>query len=175
MAATRRAAAGLLLGAMLALLGGCGSLPSLATAPIPLTLAGTVRDSGGPIVGAQVRLTAYEHERCVSLARSAARPTQEDREALRECVRMSGEAVTDEAGRYAFANVRPGSYDVTIVWTLRPGQPVPSDPVFQQGPFAMVIVRNREGTWTVTVRSEIVALPEQWDAIQDFAFQPPDR
>jgi hypothetical protein len=102
-------------------------------------------------------------------------PSQEDRQALRECVRPLGEAVTDEAGRYTFANVRPGSYDVTITWTLRAGQPVPSDPVFQQGPYAVVIVRNREGTWTVTARSEVVALPDQWHTLQDFTFQPPAR
>jgi hypothetical protein len=159
----------------MALLGGCGSLAPLATAPMPATLAGTVRDAGGPIVAARVRLTAYEDDRCVALARSAASPSEEDRQALRECARPFGEAVSDEAGRYTFANVRPGSYDVTIAWTLRPGQAVPGDPIFQQGAYAVVIVRNREGTWSVTARSEIVALPDRWDAIQDFTLQPPAR
>ena len=64
---------------------------------------------------------------------------------------------------------------MTITWTLRSGQAVPPDPIFQQGAYAVVIVRNREGTWTVTARSEIVALPDRWDALQDFAFQPPAR
>jgi len=155
------------------LLGGCAGLAPLVTAPMPVTVAGTVRDASGPIVGARVQLTAYESDRCVALARSATPPSHEDRQALRECVRPLGEAVTDEDGRYAFANVRPGSFDVTIAWTLRAGQPVPSDPVFQQGAYAVVIVRNREGTWTVTARSEIVALPDQWHVLQDFAFQPP--
>ena len=158
---------------LIVLLGGCGRLAPLATAPMPLTLAGTVRDAGGPIAGAQVQLTAYENDRCVLLARIAAPQSEQDRQALRACVRPLGEATTDEAGRYTFANVHPGSYDVTITWTLRPGQPVPNDPVFQQGPYAIVIVTNRNGTWTVTARSEIAALPDQWHAIQDFTFQPP--
>ena len=156
------------------LVGGCGGLGPRWTAPMPSTLAGTVRDAGGPIVGARVQLTTYEDDRCVTLARSAT-PSQEDRQVLRNCARPVGEAVSDEAGRYVFANVRPGSHDVTIAWTLRPGQPVPSDPIFQQGAFAVVIVRNREGTWSVTARSEIAALPDQWDALQDFTFQPPAR
>jgi hypothetical protein len=157
------------------LLGGCGSLGPLATAPMPLTLAGTVRDAGGPIAGAHVRLTAYEHDRCVALARSAAPPSEQDRQVLRECATPFGEAISDEAGRYTFANVRPAAYDLTITWALRPGQPVPADPIFQQGEYAVVIVRNREGTWTVTARSEIVALPDRWDTLQDFTFQPPAR
>ena len=80
------------------LLGGCAILAPLATAPMPVTLAGTVRDAGGPIIGAHVRLTAYEDDRCVALARSAAPPSQEDRQALRECTRPLGEVVSDEAG-----------------------------------------------------------------------------
>jgi hypothetical protein len=154
------------------LLSACGSL---GPSPIPLTVAGTVHDADGPIAGAHVRLTAYENDRCVLLARSAAPPSQQDRQALRECARAVGEAVTDEAGRYAFANVRPGAYDVTITWTLRPDQAVPGDPIFDQGSYAVVIVRNRDETWTPTARSVIVALPDQWDAIQDFTFQPPAR
>ena len=142
---------------------------------MPATLAGTVRDAGGPVAGARVRLTAYENDRCIALARSAVPPSQEERQALRACVRALDAVVSDEAGRYTFANVRPGSYDLTITWTLRPGQAVPADPIFQQGAYAIVIVRNRDGTWTVTARSEIVALPDQWDAIQDFTFQPPAR
>lgn len=164
------AAAGLTL-----LLGGCGSLAPLVTAPMPLTIAGTVRDADGPIVGARVQLTAYEDDRCVSLARSATPPPEPDRQTLRDCARPVGEAVADEAGRYTFANVRPGSYDVTITWALRPGQAVPGDPIFQQGAYAVVIVRNRDGTWTATARSEIVALPDQWDTVQDFTLQPPAR
>ena len=157
------------------LLGGCGGLGPLWTAPMPSTLAGTVRDAGGPIVGAHVQLTVYQDDRCVALARSVASPSGQDRQALRECAVPLADAVSDEAGRYTFASVRPGSHDVTIAWTLRPGQPVPSDPIFQQGAFAVVIVRNREGTWSVTARSEIAALPDQWDALQDFTFRPSAR
>ena len=155
---------------MVPLVVACGCV---APSPMPLTVAGTVRDANGPIAEADVRLTAYENDRCVQLARSAASPSKEDREALRVCARSLGEANTDEAGRYTFANVSPGQYDITIIWTLRPGQVVPADPVFQQGQYAIVIVTNRDGTWTVTARSEIVALPDQWDTIQDFTFQPP--
>ena len=157
------------------LLGACASIGPLATAQMPLTLAGTVRDANGPIADAEIHLTAYDDDRCVLVARSTAPPSDADRQTLRGCVRPRGEATTDEAGRYTFANVPPGPYDVMITWTLRPGQPVPNDPVFQQGPYAIVIVTNRDGTWTVTARSEIVALPDHWDAIQDLTFQPPAR
>lgn len=157
------------------LLGGCGSLAPLASAPMPLAVAGTVRDANGPVAGARVQLTAYENDRCVLLARSAESPSEQDRQVLRDCARPVGEAVTDEAGRYTFANVHPGSHDVTVSWALRSGQAVPGDPIFQQGAYAVVIVRNRDGTWTVTARSAIVALPDQWDALQDFTFQPPAR
>ena len=157
------------------LLGGCGILAPLGTVPMPATLAGTVRDADGPIVGALVRLTAYQDDRCVALARSAESPSEQDQQALRACAVPLAEAVSDEAGRYTFANVRPGSYDLTVAWTLRPSQPVPSDPIFIQGAYAVVIVRYPEGTWSVTARSEIVALPDRWDALQDFTFQPPAR
>jgi hypothetical protein len=155
------------------LLGACSGTGPLATARMPLTLAGTVRDADGPIVGAHVQLTAYQGERCVQLAQSPTPPSDADQQALRACVNPLGEATTDEAGRYTFANVPPGSYDVAIVWTLRSSQPVPADPVFLQGPYAIVIVRNPDATWTVAARSEIISLPDQWAAIQDFTFQPP--
>ena len=157
------------------LLSGCASLAPLVAAPMPVTVAGTVRDADGPIVGARIHLTAYQDDRCVALARSATPPAEQDRQALRECVRTGGEAVSDEAGRYTFANVRPGSYDVRITWTLGPGQPVPGHPVFLQGAYAVVIVRNQDATWAVTARSEIVALPDEWAKIQDFTFQSPGR
>jgi hypothetical protein len=158
------------------LLSACGSTGPLAQAPMPLTLAGTVRDTvGGPIAGAEVALTAYADDRCVRLAQSSAPPSDEDRQTLRSCMKLADTTATYEAGRYVFANVTPGSYDVAITWTLRPGQPVPRDPVFEQGDYAVVIVTNRDGTWTVTARSEIVALPGGWTALQDFMFQPPTR
>jgi hypothetical protein len=154
------------------LLSGCGSVSALAPAP-PLTIAGTVRDAGGPVVGARIQLTAYQDAHCIAVAQSAAPPSAPERQALRECARPGGEAVSDDAGRYTFANVRPGAYDLTITWALRPGQAVPAEPIFQQGAYAIVIVRNRDGTWTITARSEIVALPDQWSTIQDFTFRSP--
>jgi hypothetical protein len=165
----------LLIGGATLLLVGCAGLAPLTSAPTPLTIAGTIRDAGGPVVGARVQLTAYQDDRCVQLARSAMPPSEPDRQALQECARPVGEAVTNEAGRYTFANVRPGSHDLTITWALRSGQAVPADPILQQGTYAVVIVRNPDGTWTITARSEIVALPDGWATIQDFAFQPPTR
>ena len=174
-AINRRAAVACWTACLALLLAGCASLAPLVTAPMPVTVAGTVRDAAGPIVGASIHLTAYQDERCVALARSATPPAEQDRQALRECVRAGGEAVSDEAGRYTFANVRPGSYDVMISWTLGQGQRVPVDPVFLQGAYAVVIVRNQDDTWVVTARSEIVTIPDEWATIQDFTIQSPGR
>jgi hypothetical protein len=154
---------------------GCGSLAELTSPATPRTIAGLFRDANGPITGAKVTLTAYQDAECVALARRTDPPSDDDRRALRACARPAAEAITGEAGTYTFPNVRPGSYDLTVVWLLRPGQPVPSDPVFTQDGFAVAIVTNSDGTWTVTARSEILTLSGEGDVIQDFAFRPPEQ
>ncbi|MFN8634176.1 MAG: hypothetical protein U0893_09995 [Chloroflexota bacterium] len=153
--------------------GGCGAVSALTGSSGPRTIAGTLRDDRGPVQDAHVTLVTFESDRCVEIARSVRPPTDQDRQELAQCTREVGATTTNSAGAYTFPNVPPGAYVVQLVWQLRPGQPVPSTPVFKQGEYAIAIVTNSDGTWTVTAVSEIVALSGQENVFRDLAYQPP--
>jgi hypothetical protein len=152
---------------------GCNSLAPLTGASALSTISGRVSTASGPIPDAAVELTVYQHDRCVALARSTSPPSDQEQQALTACTSKLGTTHTNEAGTYVFPNVRPGSYDLKITWTLRQDEPVPPIPVFEQGDYVIVIVSKSDGTWTVTAVSEIVTLSSQQGVVKDFTFRPP--
>lgn len=111
----------LILSVLVLLISGCG----LQTTHTP-TILGTLSDSNGAIVDAEVTLVSYEDEACVNLSEKS-ELTDSESQQLDSCSGDYATVTSDDEGNFEFSEISPGWYKLHIAWFLsqKPSSPFP--------------------------------------------------
>jgi len=93
--------------------------PTPSPTPVPPTVLGELMDTEGAIIGAEIKLTKYQDEDCVNLAKSGETLSDSDMQNFEACVTPDFASTTSGTeGEYRFSNIEPGWYHMDITWTL---------------------------------------------------------
>ncbi len=81
------------------------------------SLTGTITDLGKPVSDATITLKGYKDENCAKLANKEDRVAQEEK-GLAACESESGQVTTDDKGGYSFPDLKPGWYNMRLLFTI---------------------------------------------------------
>lgn len=115
------------------------------------TIAGTLANSRGPLQNAEVLLKVYKDENCMKLGKQQNLSPEQDAQ-FKQCRQQVSTSNSDAQGKYSFANVADGWYDITVNWITK-DDPLPANPMwkplflYREADFLITFIAAKDGSF----------------------------